>query len=60
MIVVDPRQFDDGVPCVAAPGGMRVYVATLFDIEPDNDASIFTLPSSPPTPCTTSVGFGYV
>lgn len=60
MVVVDPEQFDGAVSCVDAPGGMRLYVATLFDVAPDYDAALPELPSSPPTRCTTQVGFGYV
>lgn len=60
MIVVDPQQFDSAVACVDAPGGMRLYVATLFDLAEDFDAALPQLASSPPTPCTTPVGFGYV
>lgn len=60
MIVVDPEQFDGAVSCVDAPGGMRLYVATLFDVAQDYDAAVPELPSSPPTRCTTQVGFGYV
>ncbi|HEX2878733.1 MAG TPA: hypothetical protein VHO25_04275, partial [Polyangiaceae bacterium] len=59
MIVVDPEQFDTAVACVAAPGAMRLYVATLFDVTDDSD-SVPQLASSPPTPCTIPVGFGYV
>jgi hypothetical protein len=60
MVVVDPQQFDPSVACVDAPGAMRVYVATLFDVTGDYDAAVPALPSSPPTACTTPVGFGYV
>jgi hypothetical protein len=59
MIVVDPEQFDTAVACVAAPGAMRLYVATLFDVT-DDSAAAPQLASSPPTPCTIPVGFGYV
>jgi hypothetical protein len=60
MILVDPQQFDRTVACVDAPGGMRRYVATLIDVTESVDAALPQLPSSPPTPCTTPVGFGYV
>jgi len=60
MIVVNPEYFDNAVSCIADPGGMQVYVATLFDVTPDQQAAAPSLPSSPPTACTTQVGFGYV
>jgi hypothetical protein len=59
QIVVDPEQFDSAVACVDAPGGMRLYVATLFDVS-EGDAALPQLASSPPTPCTIPVAFGYV
>ncbi|HVY45058.1 MAG TPA: hypothetical protein VHB21_04225, partial [Minicystis sp.] len=57
-IQVDPAAFLGGVPCTPAAGGMRSYVATLIDVaDVDNP---FTLPSSPPTPCSEAADFRYV
>jgi hypothetical protein len=60
MIVVSPDQFAGAVQCLAEPGAMRRYVATLFDVTGDYEGTVPALPSSPPTDCNLSVGFGFV
>jgi hypothetical protein len=57
-ILVDPRSFLGLVPCGNQPGAMRSYVATVTD--QTDSARPFTLPSSPPTPCSQSVYFQFV
>jgi hypothetical protein len=75
MIEVAPEDFLGSVPC-SEGSGLKRYVATLFDtnyaqagasgIDPESEAQVggagpdFQLPSSPPTPCLASVGFGLV
>ena len=57
-LTLAPSEFLGAVPCGAEPGAMRSYVATIVDITtPD---APFTLPSSPPAPCSASVSFRYV
>jgi hypothetical protein len=65
LIEVAPTAFLGAAPCTAADGAVRRYVATLIDItDEDGDggapAEPFTLPSSPPTDCRASVGFGAI
>lgn len=57
-IAVDPLGFLGDVPCSETLGAMRSYVATLTDRT--DPAALFTLPSSPPTPCSTRVQFRFV
>lgn len=57
-ISVDPAGFLGDVPCSNAAGAMRSYVATVIDRT--DPAALFTLPSSPPTPCSTRVQFRFV
>jgi hypothetical protein len=76
MIEVAPDDFLGRVPCSEGPGLKRYvatlfdtsYVAQggASGIDPESDAQVggagpdFQLPSSPPTPCLASVGFGLV
>ncbi|MCC6556786.1 MAG: hypothetical protein IT372_27835 [Polyangiaceae bacterium] len=57
-IVVDPIAFLGDVQCSDAPGAMRSYVATITDRT--DPGALFTLPSSPPVPCSQPVQFRYV
>jgi hypothetical protein len=54
-VSVDPMSFLGSVSCSNAPGGIGSYVATITDVTDPNNR--FTLPSSPPTPCSQSVYF---
>jgi hypothetical protein len=62
LVEVDPSAFLGDVPC--APGALRTYVATLFDMtslgEGEGATSYVQLPSSGPVPCNRSVAFGLV
>jgi hypothetical protein len=71
LVGVDPQAFLGTVPCEEAPGAMRRYVATLFDVLSDGSAGAsgaggsdgaetFALPSSPPIDCNQPVAFGFV
>jgi hypothetical protein len=75
ILEVSPEEFSDDVPC-APGGGLRQYVATLWDVTPKHDLPgtggaensggasgvvvPFALPSSLPTRCEQGVGFGWV
>jgi len=58
-IVVDPAQFLGGVACIDAPGAMRSYVATLYEVASTRAGLVRTraLPSSAPTACFRQVQF---
>lgn len=63
LVAVSPDDFLGNVPCADAPGAMRIYVATVYDVTPglgpDGSASSgFALPSSGPVSCLQEVGFG--
>lgn len=73
LIQVSPDEFLGDIPCVAAPGAMQTYVATVFDVEfdenglPVEDADGgagneggFALPSSGPVSCKNAVAFARV
>jgi hypothetical protein len=70
LVSVTPEDFLGSVPCVDAPGAMRSYVATIWQMGPRDAPSYdpavepqpdwFPLPSSGPIPCTQSVGFARV
>lgn len=60
LIRVDPAEFAPNVPCVVAGPGMRRYVATLFDVTPDQDGGQVDIPSAPPVACHLAVNFGFV
>lgn len=71
MIEVAPQDFLGNLTCTTQGQGVRRYVATLFDVTVGSGApgeqpadipteGGFRLPSSPPTPCSASVGFGFV
>lgn len=55
---VDPALFLGAVPCSSTRGGLETYVATLRDVT--DPLRPFTLPSSPPTPCSQIAAFRYV
>jgi hypothetical protein len=66
-VAVSPHAFLGSVPCSNQEGALRSYVATLTDVtplDPDVGAAAgtvnFTLPSSPPTPCSENIVFRYV
>ena len=59
-ITVNPSSFLGSVACSNQPGALKSYVATLKDVTSTAPGSSFTLPSSPPTPCSQSVVFRYV
>lgn len=59
-IVVSPENFATNLACLDAPGAMRAYVATLFDVTSDFEGEAPALPSSPLTSCDRSIDFGYV
>lgn len=59
-IVVNPENFATNLTCLDAPGALRAYVATLFDVTGDFEGEAPALPSSPLTPCDRSIDFGYV
>jgi hypothetical protein len=54
-VSVDPAAFLGSVSCSNLPGGIGSYVATIVDVTDPNNR--FTLPSSPPTPCSQSAYF---
>lgn len=62
LVAIDPEDFLGDVPCADAPGAMRRYVATIYDVTPgigaDGGTREFPLPSSGPVPCTQQVAFG--
>ena len=62
LVAVAPDDFLGNVPCGDAPGAMRRYVATIYDVTPgiggDGGPSEFALPSSGPVPCTRQIAFG--
>jgi hypothetical protein len=69
LVAVDPQDFLGTLQCAdtqdRAPGLVRSYVATLYDVTPASDGSSlpefgFPLPSSPPTSCFFPVTFSYV
>jgi hypothetical protein len=74
LIEVNPEEFLGRVPCLAAEGAMRRYVATVFDVSPlddetgaagaggadDGPVEDFALPSSGPTPCTAPIATAFV
>lgn len=72
LVSVTPEDFLGSAPCLDAPGAMRSYVATIWDMGPGDAPSAmhdpavapqpewFPLPSSGPIPCTQSVGFARV
>jgi hypothetical protein len=39
LVEISPDAFLDSVPCLDAPGAMRRYVATVFDVNPTGTAS---------------------
>jgi hypothetical protein len=47
LVEVSPAEFLGGIPCVDAPGAMRTYVATVFDVEFDETGAPvdYTLPA---------------
>jgi hypothetical protein len=56
LIAVAPEDFlDRRVRCANAPGGLRRYVVTLYDVTDG-----FALPSSGPVDCLLEVKFGHV
>lgn len=63
-MVVDPADFLGPVPCLQAPGAMRSYQATLFDVTEDIPGSVLTepfpLPTSTVVPCEVAVQFQLV
>lgn len=63
-VYIEPTSFRGQVPCSALPGGMKSFVGTLVDVTAkgaDTDGALrVVLPSSPPAPCTTRVGFSSV
>jgi hypothetical protein len=64
MIEISPDSLLGAVPCTEGSGLQR-YVATLIDVTADDDETVaydgdFALPSSPPTPCLSGVGFGFI
>ena len=65
LVAVSPEAFLGDVPCLAGPGSMRRYVATLEDVtgglgSESTTIDSFPLPSSPPVSCNLPVGFGFV
>jgi len=63
-MVVDPADFRGQVPCMNAPGAMRAYQATLFDVTDEIPGAVssdpFPLPSSSVVPCEVAVQFQFV
>lgn len=63
-MVVDPADFRGPVPCLDAPGAMRAYQATLFDVTEEIPGAIssepFPLPTSSVVPCEVAVQFQFV
>lgn len=62
LVAVTPEDFLGALACGSAPDAVHRYVATLSQVDApvDGGQPTFTLPSSPPTSCTTPVGFGWV
>ncbi len=60
LLGVSSRDFLGDVPCVDAPGAMRRYSATLYDVSVDPPLQGFALPSSGLVPCLQDIGFSYV
>lgn len=63
-MIVQPEDFLGPVPCLDAPGAMRSYQVTIFDVTPDlleeGEEGSFPLPTSSIVPCELAVGFQYV
>ncbi|WP_437563835.1 hypothetical protein [Sorangium sp. So ce542] len=57
-LAIDPLAFLGDVRCSNETGAIRSYVATLTDESAEGGP--FTLPSSPPVPCSSRVSFTYV
>jgi hypothetical protein len=58
LIAVAPEDFlGRNVRCTNAPGGLRRYVATLYDVTVEGEG--FALPSSGPVDCLLEVKFGF-
>jgi hypothetical protein len=62
VIEVVPQYFLSADRCVDAPGGVRSYLATLFDMMStvEDETDDFALPSSEVVPCSRSIAFGWV
>ncbi|MFO0570287.1 MAG: hypothetical protein U0263_31890 [Polyangiaceae bacterium] len=69
LVAVSPQDFTGDVACVDAPGAMRGYVVTLFDLgTADEPQTPFALPSSVvregdvfrPARCETATAFSFV
>ena len=62
LVAIAPDDFLGNVPCADAPGAMRRYVATIYDVTPgiggDGGPTEFALPSSGPVPCARQIAFG--
>jgi len=58
-LTVKPSTFLGSVACSNLPGALKSYVATLKDVTSTKQDGSFTLPSSPPTPCSQQVAFRY-
>ncbi len=60
-IAVDPLEFLGTLPCSAAPGAAKSYVAALTDTgpagAPAGEDQSFTLGAGPPTPCSSRTAF---
>lgn len=61
-IVVDPADFLGTTPCQPAPGAMRSYQVTLFDVTEDlpGQDGPFALPTSGFAPCEVPIAFQFV
>jgi hypothetical protein len=63
-VVVSPQDFLGAVPCVGAPGGMRLYVAQLIQItappNPDDELVTPTVLTSGAVRCEQGIAFGQV
>ncbi len=63
-MIVQPADFLGQVPCLDAPGAMRSYQVTIFDVTPDlleeGVEGSFPLPTSSIVPCELVVGFQFV
>jgi hypothetical protein len=58
LIAVAPEDFIGRLRCTNAPGALRRYVVTLYDVTDEGEA--FALPSSGPVDCLLEVKFGFV
>jgi hypothetical protein len=58
-LTIEPSTFLGAIACSNQPGALKSYVATLTDVTSPLPDGAFTLPSSPPTPCSQSVSFQY-